>query len=60
MDEKMKEKLTRRILEEAPEKKLTCQKAFAIVEQLGCRPAAIGQLCNELQVKICGCQLGCF
>lgn len=60
MEEKMKDKLTERILEEAPEKRLPCKKAFAIAAEIGCLPSDVGRLCDELQVKICSCQLGCF
>lgn len=60
MEEKMKEKLAERILEEAPEKRLPCKKAFAIAAEFDCLPVDVGRLCNELKIKICGCQLGCF
>ncbi len=60
MEEKMKEKLAKRILEMAVEKKLPCKKAFAIAAEFDCLPADVGRLCDELKIKIYGCQLGLF
>jgi len=42
------------------EERLACARAFALAEELGVRPADVGRACNELGVKIVGCQLGCF
>ncbi len=56
----MKEKLLKRVLEEAPEKRLSCKKAFALAEEFECLPADVGKICDEEKIKIYGCQLGCF
>jgi hypothetical protein len=42
------------------EKRLACERAFAIADELGLTPARVGRACNELEIKIFGCQLGCF
>jgi len=34
--------------------------ALAVARDLDVPPAEIGRLCNELDIKIVGCQLGCF
>ena len=60
MEDKMREKLAERILEEAPEKKLSCKKAFALAEEFECLPVVVGRLADEMKIKIYGCQLGCF
>lgn len=60
MEEALKKELAERILAEAPEKRLPCKKAFAIAAEFDCLPVDVGRLCDELGVKICGCQLGCF
>lgn len=44
----------------AKEGRLACREAFALAEELGVAPGAIGQAANAVGVKICGCQLGCF
>jgi hypothetical protein len=41
-------------------KRLACERAFAIADEFGLTPAHVGRACNELEVKIVGCQLGCF
>ncbi len=60
MDQDKKKRLQERILAEADNAKLPCQKAFAIAEETGSEKAEVGRVCNELEVKIAECQLGCF
>lgn len=60
MDDNLKKKLTERILEEATEGRLSCPQALAIAADLACDPVHLGRLCDELKVKLHGCQLGCF
>ncbi len=40
--------------------KLPCVVAFKIAEELKVGPRAVGDTANELSIKICNCQLGCF
>jgi hypothetical protein len=47
-------------MKEAPKLRLPCGKAFAIAADNGLSLAEMGDLCNELEVKIIQCQLGCF
>lgn len=58
--DKLREKIKEYILREASGGKLPCRKAFTIAGELDCPPAVIGEMCDELKVKISGCQLGCF
>lgn len=57
--EKQKE-LKELILSEAENAKLPCSRAFAIAAETGSNTAEVGRACNELDVKIVSCQLGCF
>jgi molybdate transport system regulatory protein len=41
-------------------KKLPCSAAFKIAHDLEVSLAEVGRTCNELDIKIVGCQLGCF
>ena len=41
-------------------KTLRCSDALGIASQLDVEPRAIGRICDENQVKIIKCQLGCF
>lgn len=59
--ERDKEKdLRERILFEAEGLKLPCSKAFNIASEVGVPIAEVGRVCNEIGVKVVGCQLGCF
>jgi hypothetical protein len=42
------------------DERLPCTRAFALADELGVKVAEVGRACNELGVKIVGCQLGCF
>ena len=49
-----------RIKAAAPEGKLACAAAFRLAEELGLSRHDLGELLNELKIKIMQCQLGCF
>lgn len=40
--------------------KLSCKSAYDISEKYGYALSVIGKTCDELDIKIYGCQLGCF
>ncbi len=42
------------------DERLPCARAFAIADELDVRVAEVGRACNDLGIKIVGCQLGCF
>jgi molybdate transport system regulatory protein len=42
------------------QKRLPCAEAFKIARDLDVSVAEIGKACNELAIKVVGCQLGCF
>jgi hypothetical protein len=39
---------------------LTCAAAFAIAEDMGCPPAAVGKTADLMRVRLIKCQLGLF
>lgn len=41
-------------------KKLTCAEAFELARQFEVEIIEIGRICNQNNVRICKCQLGCF
>lgn len=49
-----------RIKAAAPEGKIACAAAFRLAEELGLSRKDLGELLNELKIKIMHCQLGCF
>jgi len=40
--------------------KLSCSDAFAIAKENNISTTTVGNECNNLNIKIKGCQLGCF
>ncbi|NLK51016.1 MAG: hypothetical protein GX295_01015 [Syntrophomonadaceae bacterium] len=44
----------------AVEGRLSCNVARELAETLGVPPVMIGRACDELQIKINACELGCF
>jgi hypothetical protein len=49
-----------RIKAAAPGGKIACSAAFRLAEELGLSRHDLGELLNELKIKIVQCQLGCF
>jgi len=54
------EELKSRIRAAAPEGKIPCAAAFHLAEELKISRQELGNLLNELRIKIIQCQLGCF
>jgi hypothetical protein len=54
------EELKARIRAAAPEGKITCAAALRLAEELPISRQEMGDLLNELKIKITQCQLGCF
>lgn len=55
-----KEKIKEILLKKAPQKKLPCKLAFEIAKEYEIELKEIGEVANEIGVKISNCQLGCF
>lgn len=43
-----------------PKKKLACAQAFELAKELDTAIIEIGRICNQHNIRICKCQLGCF
>ena len=41
-------------------KKLTCAEAFELARRFEIEIIEVGRICNQNNVRICKCQLGCF
>ena len=54
------DKLEETIKNQAKDGKITCKEALEIAKEMGVNPIAVGKILNELNIKIRGCQLGCF
>jgi hypothetical protein len=55
-----KEELENKIRAAAPEGRIPCPAAFRLASELGISRQELGELLNELKIKITQCQLGCF
>ena len=43
-----------------PRERLTCAQAFELAKQFNAEVTEIGHICNQHNIRICKCQLGCF
>jgi len=41
-------------------KQLTCGEAFELAKKYDAEIIEIGRICNQHNIRICKCQLGCF
>lgn len=41
-------------------KQLTCAEAFKLAKEHDAKIIEIGRICNQNNIRICKCQLGCF
>ncbi|HDY89892.1 MAG TPA: hypothetical protein ENH82_17460 [bacterium] len=54
------EKILEKSYKDGTKVKLTCTAAFEIADRFGINPNKVGSLCNERNIRISHCQLGCF
>jgi len=54
------DEIKERIKAAAPEGRIACAAAFRLADELGLSRRRMGELLNELKIKIAQCQLGCF
>jgi hypothetical protein len=52
--------LRRAIQRAARDGRASCRQLLEIAERTGTPPREIGRLCDEMNVHIANCQLGCF
>jgi len=55
-----RKKLEETILTKAKEGKISCASCFKIAEDLGISKQEMGEILNQMKIKIGYCQLGCF
>lgn len=48
------------IKKQCPQNRISCEKVFKISDELGVPKKELGQILNELDIKIHSCQIGCF
>lgn len=52
--------LREQICQLATDGKVACKALLELASRAGCQPGRIGRLCDEMNIRICACQLGCF
>jgi len=52
--------LRQTIQKEAVDGRVSCRFLLNLADRTGTSPKRIGQLCNEMNLRIIHCQLGCF
>lgn len=55
-----KKKISEKIKIHVKDGKISCQQARKFAEDEGIPYQEVGELLNELEIKIANCQLGCF
>lgn len=55
-----RDELIEAIRKASPGNRLECERAHALSDALKVPLKEIGALCNELQIKVVACGLGCF
>jgi len=54
------EHLKKRLISLSKDGKISCKQALRTAEEEDVSPKVLGELLNELKIKIATCQLGCF
>jgi len=58
------EELTKVVLDRSKEvdgrRTLTCGQALSLAAELGVEPIRIGRICDQENIRLGSCQLGCF
>ena len=52
--------LRQAIQDQAVQGKVSCKAMLGLATRTGTPPGRIGKLCDEMEIRIVGCQLGCF
>jgi hypothetical protein len=55
-----REKIIEAIRTASVSDRLSCEKAHELAKDMNISLREIGAICNELNIKIAACQLGCF
>ena len=55
-----KEQIVQKIKSHTKDNKISCKQAMKIAEEEEIPTRDIGEMLNEMKIKIMGCQLGCF
>jgi hypothetical protein len=54
------DQIRKKIEEKAKDKRIACMQAMKIAEEESISTREVGRILNEMEIKVVGCQLGCF
>jgi LAO/AO transport system kinase len=55
-----KEQVVAKIKSATKDGRISCSEALGIARDMGVSPKEVGDLLNDMKIKIHSCQLGCF
>jgi hypothetical protein len=55
-----REKIKKQLVTKCKDNKISCKTALELSSEEQVAPSLIGEICDELGVRIVACQLGCF
>ncbi|MCX8070574.1 MAG: hypothetical protein N2738_08745, partial [Thermodesulfovibrionales bacterium] len=56
----LKKEIQKRLIEQSQGGRISCKEARRIAEDLSVPYKIVGEIANELKIKIYACELGCF
>ncbi len=59
-DEELVAAVLARSKETEGRRSLTCVEALGLAAELGVEAGEVGRICDQQEIRICRCQLGCF
>ena len=54
------EAIMKKAYQEGGKTRLSCASALHLAREYGVKPSEVGAVCNEHNIRISACQLGCF
>ncbi|MFZ5597083.1 MAG: hypothetical protein ACOY31_08745 [Bacillota bacterium] len=54
------EKIRDAVLKSSKDGRLSCTAARRLAADLNVTPKEVGEVCNQMKIKIVSCELGCF
>lgn len=58
--DRIREKISEYSFESEGRIRISCSDAFRIAAELGIQPAEVGKVCQQDDIRIVSCTLGCF
>lgn len=60
ISDEVRKKVSEKLMTESEDSRISCARAQGLARSLGVSYAVVGQLADELGIRVRECQLGCF